>query len=143
MNSVDIARDTGKRHGNVMANIRNLNVEYEESTYLNLQNRKQPCLLIDDAGYAKLMLKYEIGAHNGQGVEKGALFAIEQVLGIQLHRGFPMGKYRLDGFDAKSNTAYEIDEAQHKSKEHAAADDARDAFILEHFKTKTIRIKCY
>ena len=68
MSSLDIVELTGKRHDNVMADIRkeikNLGEElgqliFQESYYTNKQNKKQPCYEFSKKGAMQLALKYD------------------------------------------------------------------------------------
>ncbi|MGE6893807.1 phage antirepressor KilAC domain-containing protein [Priestia flexa] len=66
--SRDIAEWTGKRHDNVMRDIRQEVEElgeeigaliFEESSYINSQNKKQPCYKFGKKGTMQLILKYD------------------------------------------------------------------------------------
>ena len=68
MTSLDIAEIVGKKHYNVMRDIRieieNLGEEvgqliFEESTYMNSQNKQQPCYTFGKDGAMQLALKYD------------------------------------------------------------------------------------
>ena len=63
------------------------------------------------------------GAH-----EHGALCAIEQVMGVSLIRQYNVLCYRIDGYDAENNVAYEVDEPHHSSQR---AEDAKRQSEIE------------
>lgn len=73
--------------------------------------------------------------------ESGALSAIEQLLNITLERQYRVGKYRIDGYCIETNTAYEIDEAQHRKPSSIAKDNKRQAFIENELGCNFVRIK--
>lgn len=50
-------------------------------------------------------------------------------------------KYRIDGYDPESNTAYEIDEPQHNNKSHQTKDLQRQQEIEDVLGCKFVRIK--
>lgn len=56
--SIDIAREFGRRHDNVLRDIENLDcsedfrlLNFEESSYLNEQGKRQPCYIITKDGF--------------------------------------------------------------------------------------------
>lgn len=65
--SLDIAEATGKLHKNVMRDIRNETKKlgelahelFTESTYINKQNKQQPCYTLTKKGAMMLALKYD------------------------------------------------------------------------------------
>lgn len=71
--------------------------------------------------------------------ELAALATIEQIVGITLLRQYAVGPYRIDGYDAVNNVAYEIDEAYHISQ--VDADHQRQAYIESELGCKFVRIK--
>lgn len=74
--------------------------------------------------------------------EEAALATIEQLLGITLDRQKSVGNYRLDGYHAESNTAYEIDEGQHFiGGELRKECRERQAYIEKELGCKFVRIK--
>ncbi len=58
-----------------------------------------------------------------------ALTTIEQLLGIALFREYPVGKYKIDGYDLENNVAYEINECHHRTTINAIKDSERNKFI--------------
>lgn len=65
VSSLDIARIFGKRHDNVIRAIRNLkcssgfyHLNFEESYYMNSQNKKQPMFLLTREGFAILVMGF-------------------------------------------------------------------------------------
>jgi very-short-patch-repair endonuclease len=78
-----------------------------------------------------------------QGIrEKVALDTIEQLLHVKLIRQyFVCGKYRIDGYDPVNNIAYEVDEEQHFTSRHQAADRKREEEIRDELGCEFIRIK--
>src|SRR5690625_2622226 len=68
MSSLDIAEVTGKRHADVMRDVRReveeLGVEigqriFAQSSYVNKQNKEQPCYTFGKKGAMQLALKYD------------------------------------------------------------------------------------
>lgn len=74
--------------------------------------------------------------------EHGALCAIEQLMGIELERQYAVGSYRIDGYHAGSNTAYEVDESQHfVAGELKDECKERQAWIEKELGCKFVRVK--
>lgn len=68
MTSLEIAEVTGKEHYNIMRDIRKEitslgsamgQLIFEESTYINIQNKEQPCYKLNKKGAMQLALKYD------------------------------------------------------------------------------------
>ncbi|MGL5579631.1 MAG: DUF559 domain-containing protein [Cetobacterium sp.] len=72
-------------------------------------------------------------------IEHDYLSVIEQVIERKLVRQFKVGPYRIDGYDAEGNVAYEIDEPQHDYQ--VDADAEREQFITSILGCKFKRIK--
>ncbi len=95
---------------------------------------------------AKILIDHEntrIRLRAPVSMEKVALTTIEQVLGIKLQRQYRVEKdhggwYSIDGYHKESNTAYEIDEPHHSSKERD--DRVRQRYITDKLKCKFVRI---
>lgn len=73
--------------------------------------------------------------------EKAALDTIEQLLGVKLKRQYRVGEYRIDGYDAINNVAYEIDEEQHFTPQHMDTDRIREEEIKTELGCKFVRIR--
>lgn len=74
--------------------------------------------------------------------EKAALDTIEQLLHVKLIRQYYVcDKYRIDGYDPVNNIAYEIDEEQHFTSRHQAADRKREEEIRKELGCEFVRIK--
>lgn len=63
--SLDVAETFGKRHDNIIRDIRNLEcsdefrlLNFEESSYVNAQNRKQPMIIMTRDGFTLLVMGY-------------------------------------------------------------------------------------
>lgn len=146
MTSREIAELTEKRHDHVMRDIRKLQIqvrEFEACEYetVNPQNQQRykafklgksaSDLLLDRyRGMARVPLSLQ---------ESAALKAIEQVLGVSLIRQHRVGPYRLDGYDPKTNTAYEIDEPEHIHRK--AHDACREAEIVKMLGCTFVRVQ--
>ncbi len=101
------------------------------STYY-LSNELCNLLLTKYKGLARVPMRLQ---------EEAALKTIEQLLGVTLIRQHKVLKYRIDGYDPESNTAYEIDEPQHNSKTHQTKDQKRQQEIEAVLGCKFVRIK--
>ena len=119
MSSLEIAELLGKRHDNVMRDIETMldglglaQLGFQ-SSYLGVNNQRRKCYNLPVAMVKECFLS-TVNQHRVHGErERGALCAIEQLLGIKLIRQYKVGKYRIDGYCVETNTAYEIDEEQH------------------------------
>lgn len=146
MSSREIAEVTGKEHRHVTRDIKkwckNLSIDIDgiENKYTDSMNRKQSEYVV--SGKLLDFIKHSYaGASVTFGLqERAALNAIEQVLGISLIKQYKVGKYRIDGYDAENNTAYEIDEHQHNTPSHKKRDAKRQAFIESVLGCNFIRI---
>jgi len=142
MSSREIANLTGKRHGDVLRDIRAL---LRSTKYSPLD------IKIDGRGYtaeillcnesSKLLLKKYEGLARAplQMKEDTALAAIEQVLGVTLRRQYRVGRYRIDGYDHENNVAYEIDEEHHRYQREQ--DKRRQKYIEERLGCRFIRVE--
>ena len=148
MSSREIAELTEKEHKNVIRDIRSMldslkddpvlhNIKEEKdargytSTYY-LSNELCNLLLTKYKGLARVPMRLQ---------EEAALKTIEQLLGVTLIRQHKVLKYRIDGYDPESNTAYEIDEPQHNGKTHQTKDQKRQQEIEAVLGCKFVRIK--
>lgn len=122
MSSLEIAALTGKEHFHVLRDIDAMLAELGEDVlsfkyiYLDSMNREQREFILPKELADLLLQKYQGLArvpHRLQ--EEAALKTLEQVLGIQLIRQYRVLSFRIDGYDAKANVAYEIDEPGHRS----------------------------
>lgn len=66
MTSLDIAEVTKKQHKHVLADVRNGlkhgyldEKDFRKSEYINVQNKRQPCMSITEKGFTTLMSLYE------------------------------------------------------------------------------------
>ena len=142
MSSREIAEIIGKRHGDVMRDIRTGDIPYTEDIYLDNKNRKQTEYFINRE-YAEVRW---LNDFNGLRVcaerERGALSTIEQLLNVKLIRQYAVGPYKIDGYNEVNNVAYEIDEPQHyvDSELRQGCKD-RQAYIENKLGCKIVRIK--
>ena len=149
MSSLEIAELTGKRHDNVTADIEKMlsdlgkaasvfagtafyevnNAKRERKIY-NLPKEIADLLLTKYKGLSRVPHRIR---------EESSLKTIEQLLGISLIRQYKCLNYRIDGYHPETNTAYEIDEPEHKSKEKQDAE--RQSRIEAVLGCKFVRIK--
>lgn len=149
MSSREIAELTGKRHPDVKRDIRVLfsDVKLSEneivtSDYKDVSGRTQKEYILSSKLHDLLLSKYKGLARVPMRLqEEAALKTIEQLLGVTLIRQHKVLKYRIDGYDPESNTAYEIDEPQHNSKTHQIKDQKRQQEIEAVLGCKFVRIK--
>ena len=145
--SLELAAQLNRAHRNVMRAIRdNLRKggargEVSESSYTDSRNRPQPMLYLDGVAWGHFAAKLTRGSfytlHTSQ--EKLALSVIAQLLGRELIHQHRVGRYRLDGYDPVTNTAYEIDEPEHRGK--TSADASRQAEIQAELGCTFVRIR--
>lgn len=149
MSSIEIAELTGKDHRNVM---RDIKVMFEqlgdsegllasEDTYTHPQNGQKYKYYNLPKEIADLLLtKYKGLSRVPHRIrEESSLKTIEQLLGISLIRQYKCLDYRIDGYHPETNTAYEIDEPEHKGKEKKDAE--RQSRIEAVLGCKFVRIK--
>ena len=146
MSSLEIAELTGKQHKNVLVDIRKMlddlgidsaqfGSQYKDSTGRSLVMFNLPKDLVD-----LLLTKYKgLGRVPNRIREEASLKTIEQLLGISLIRQYKCLNYRIDGYHPETNTAYEIDEPEHKGREKQDAE--RQSKIEAVLGCKFVRIK--
>ena len=130
MGTREIAEMLGKDHSNIKISAkRRLGREFcksRESHFLHNGNvYAEYILTIPEA--EELTRQISVRSRATNSLESVALTTIEQVLGVTLIRQFRVGKYRIDGYDAENNIAYEIDEQHHCSQ--SEQDKQRQEFI--------------
>ena len=150
MSTREIAELTNKEHSNVMRDVRNmleaLSMDSEDeivtSEYKDAYGRTQKEYILSSKLHELLLSKYKGLARVPMRLqEEAALKTIEQLLGVTLIRQHKVLKYRIDGYDPESNTAYEIDEPQHNGKTHQIKDQKRQQEIEAVLGCKFVRIK--
>ena len=149
MSSREIAELTGKQHKHVLEDARKMfsDVKLSEdeivtSDYKDAYGRTQKEYILSSKLHELLLSKYKGLARVPMRLqEEAALKTIEQLLGVTLIRQHKVLKYRIDGYDPESNTAYEIDEPQHNSKTHQTKDQKRQQEIEAVLGCKFVRIK--
>ncbi len=137
----------------------NKHVDQEDKTtrmlYHNAQKREYLTIFLNESGVKSLISRSRIPHKETVklleclGIEESvvisirpehvALTTIEQLLGIKLHRQYPVDDYRIDGYDKENNVAYEIDEPQHFQS--IEDDKIRQKYIEDKLGCKFIRIK--
>ena len=170
--STRIAKITNKEHKHIMRDIRNIikvlnetnvniNDYFIESTYINTQNKTQPCYictklgcyLIRDSikGNAKILLSvalqelYEDESITLVPIDRKEIEFLDQLeealepFGIKGSRQYPVLSYRIDYYIESLNIAIEYDENNHMSYSYEAH-EGRQAQIEEELSCKFIRI---
>lgn len=145
ISSLDIAKATNKQHSHVIRDIRALldticDKSATEARFFKDRRGYVSAIHIPASVRDLLLSKYSgLASIPNSLQEKAALAAIEQVLGVTLVRQYRVGSYRIDGYDATNNVAYEIDEAAHKYQRDK--DLARQGFIQRELGCRFVRIK--
>lgn len=146
MSSREIASLVDKRHPDVKRDIRKMleqlgltladfSLQYED-TYKRLQTM----YILPKEIYSLILDKYKgLARVPNRLQEEASLKTIEQLLGVKLIRQYKVLNYRLDGYDPDTNTAYEIDEPEHRSK--TKQDNIRQSKIENVLGCKFVRIK--
>lgn len=145
MTTREIAELTGKRHKDVLYDTRKM-LEYLGLTlvdfsaqYKDSTGRSLPMFSLPKEIYSLLIDKYKgLARVPNRLQEEASLKTIEQLLGIKLIRQYKVLNYRLDGYDPDTNTAYEIDEPEHRYKH--AKDAERQQKIEAVLGCKFVRI---
>jgi len=145
--SREIAELTGKLHKNVLRDIDDLlnslklelRLGFKLSTYQDSTGRTLREFILDQEAKDLVLMRYRgLARVPNRLQEEAALKTIEQILGITLIRQFKVGEYYIDGYDTKSNTAYEIDEPDHNHKRQQ--DSERQQKITQILGCKFVRI---
>ena len=146
MSSLEIAELTGKRHDNVMVDIEKMLSDLGKAapdfagTYKTARGNEYKCYNLPKELADLLLTKYKgLSRVPNRIREESSLKTIEQLLGISLIRQYKCLDYRIDGYHPETNTAYEIDEPEHKYKEKQDAE--RQSRIEAVLGCKFVRIK--
>ena len=146
MSSLEIAELTGKRHDHVMVDIGKMLSDLGKAasdfagTYKTARGNEYKCYNLHKELADLLLTKYKgLSRVPHRLREESSLKTIEQLLGISLIRQYKCLNYRIDGYHPETNTAYEIDEPEHKSKEKQDAE--RQSRIEAVLGCKFVRIK--
>ncbi|EGO4170445.1 TPA: Rha family transcriptional regulator [Escherichia coli] len=147
VSSLDIAERFGKRHGQVMRDIREMakthQIKIIETSSKRVNNLgfsvKSPYILIDHALNEMIVNRYNGIKLQLSSREKVALDTIEQLLNVKLKRQYKVLNYRIDGYDDVNNIAYEIDEGHHANQ--VVDDMIRQRRIENELGCKFVRIK--
>ena len=146
MSSLEIAELTGKQHKHVLTDIRKMiddlgiNSAIFTAQYKDSKCRTYQCYNLPKELADLLLTKYKgLGRVPNRIREESSLKTIEQLLCISLIRQYKCLNYRIDGYHPETNTAYEIDEPEHKGKEKQDAE--RQSRIEAVLGCKFVRIK--
>ena len=146
MSSLEIAELTGKQHKDVIRDIRNMLNQLEIQSaqfgakYKDSKGRSLPMFNLPKELADLLLTKYKGLSRVPHRIrEESSLKTIEQLLGISLIRQYKCLDYRIDGYHPETNTAYEIDEPEHRGKEKQDAE--RQSRIEAVLGCKFVRIK--
>ena len=114
MSSNDIVLITGKRHSDVLRDIRELinNIKHKQMGFLfkdftyQGERRKEKCIAMNKAAYDFIISKYKgLNRIPHRLQEESSLKTIEQLLNITLIRQYKVLNYRIDGYDLINNVA--------------------------------------
>jgi len=143
MSSLEIAKLTGKAHGNVIRDIRAMLplIDIDMTDFREvLDNRRYTKYFILPQAFAKkLLARYKKIGIARKEKERIALDTIEQVLNIKLIRQFHILSFFIDGYDIDNRIAYEIDEEHHKRQK--VSDLQRQDIIEKTLNCTFVRIK--
>ena len=146
MSSLEIAELTGKRHDHVMVDIAKMLKELGihspvfAGTYKTSRGNEYKCYNLPKEIADLVLTKYKgLSRVPNRLREEASLKTIEQLLGISLIRQYKCLNYRIDGYHPETNTAYEVDEPEHKGKEKQDAE--RQSRIEAVLGCKFVRIK--
>ena len=146
MSSLEIADLTGKQHKDVIRDIRNMLNQLEIQSaqfgadYKDSKGRTYSCYNLPKELADLLLTKYKGLSRVPHRIrEESSLKTIEQLLGISLIRQYKCLNYRIDGYHPETNTAYELDEPEHRGKEKQDAE--RQSRIEAVLGCKFVRIK--
>lgn len=145
MTTREIAELTGKQHKHVLDDTRKMLEELGlaladfSANWPDAYGRMQPAFALPKEIYSLILDKYKgLARVPNRLQEEASLKTIEQLLGIKLIRQYKVLNYRLDGYDPDTNTAYEIDEPEHRYK--LAKDAERQQKIEAVLGCKFVRI---
>lgn len=160
MTSLEIAEVTGKRHADVMRDIRSiLNQGVNERwnalvEYIDLKGQKRPMFEVNKKLVSLLNLNYKnkyLSNYCGQ-IYIGEISRFEisfkeileeelNVLNIKfVYQYYIDNKYKIDFFIPKFSIAIEYDEQQHYIKGNKTKDEKRERYIKDKIKCKFIRL---
>jgi Rha family phage regulatory protein len=123
MSSLEISELTGKKHNHVIRDIDKIIkllkpetvLGFKSSTYKDSTGKNNRMYELSEQATDILLDKYKgLNRVPHRLQEEAALKTIEQLLNITLIRQYKVLDYKIDGYCAKTNTCYEIDEPEHK-----------------------------
>lgn len=144
--SLEIAQEFGKEHFHVRRDIRMTLSRFEglsvfECQYEDHEDRVVKMYEVCIRTYALLRQRYSgVLRHSAAQEEAEALGEIENTLGYGLERQFRVLSYRIDGYDPRTNTVYEVDGEYHRYGRHKEYDEIREAAIIQELGCNFIRI---
>lgn len=159
MTSKEIAEITGKRHADVLRDIRNIikkgvsEVYFTEAYYTDAKGETRPMYNVSIDGLSMLNQHYsnkKLGEICGQKVLVHAtrfevsfgniLIPILDELGLDVEKQLVVGDYRIDFYIPKLKVAIEYDEEQHNNPQSIFADKTREEYLNRVLGCKFIRV---
>lgn len=159
MSSLEIAELTGKRHADVMRDIRTLlgkgigESDFKLASYKDAKGEYRSLFYITKNGVSFLNQHYcnkDLANICGQKILVRAtrfevsfgniLVPVLKEMGLDVERQFIVGKFKIDFYIPKINVAIEYDEEQHNTGTNIMLDKQREDYIKSVLKCKFIRV---
>lgn len=145
MSSLEIAKVTGKRHKDILHDIRKISktngLDYDILSYKDKTGRNLPCYMITVEFVGLLNMRYgskelvelcgQVYVSNKNRCETlfgDILISILNKFGIDIESQYKVGRFRIDFYIKKYKIAIEFDEDQHNRFKNVMSDNQRQEF---------------